>query len=432
MSDKPLHIDKKFTDQAWAGMRNLLDQEMPVPPGKRRRFMGFWWLGLVAVGLLVGAGYLFFGKKTATPTVTNQPIAGSVLPQFPHQIETSIIPDDESIASEELSAEIASTQAEAAPKIQSSNTGNKPKQCNSPLEKMSAGTLGKMNHQETEAFQGTLLEPALQLIASAAIPNASSNTLETPIPSEAVAISGMEPLPNYSIPAFAAPINNDIKVQAFLSKKPGWDWAIQANAIAVPNLTGGGFSVGVVADKYLLADKLSFEIGVGYAYLRQPVIANTFENSVFENASDNIIYENADLTSFDASGIALTTALRKNLNLHYLTVPIQINYCFAKRVCANVGFNTGILLSSPSDYTQDGILNANIWRKQSDFRTGTASKVSILDAAVTAGLGFRCSKSTSLHLDYLHGLRDVLPENHVGDYNRVIKIGVRIKLKSRY
>ncbi len=426
MSDKPLHIDEKFTDQAWEGMRHMLDQEMPVPPGKRRPFLVFWWLGLLAVGLLVGAGYMLFGKKAAAPVAPNQPIAGSSMSQFPQQIEASTMPNNEPIASEKMPADITPTQAKGTPRIQPSAIGNKLNKNNSSIGKALSGAERAMKNNNAE----TLLNSGLQSVESA-VSNDSSNTQGMPVLYEPVANSGINPLPNFLIPAFSSPLNSDLKVPAFSTKKIGWDWAIQANAIAVPNLSGGGFSVGVAADKYFVADKLSFGVGIGYTYLRQPIIANTFDNSVSENANDNIIYENAELTSFDATGVALTTTLKRNLNLHYLTVPIQINYCFAKQFSANVGLNTGILLSSPSDYTQDGILNNRIWQKQRDSKTGTTSKVSILDAAVTVGFGFRCSKRTSLHLEYLHGLRDVLPENNAGDYNRVIKVGVQYKLRSR-
>lgn len=81
MDKKDTH-DQKATDRGWLDMKMRLDQELPVVENRRRPIGGWLWFSLIFVGLLAGAGWLYFSgkgteKQPARPAEFSQPVAVS-------------------------------------------------------------------------------------------------------------------------------------------------------------------------------------------------------------------------------------------------------------------------------------------------------------------------------------------------------------------
>jgi hypothetical protein len=105
-------------------------------------------------------------------------------------------------------------------------------------------------------------------------------------------------------------------------------------------------------------------------------------------------------------------------------------YHIGKRWDANLGGSFGLLLSSSSVYVRDGLLYKVGFNSERADSNTTLAKVSLTDFAITGGIGFHINRTWGLQLNYVHGVKDILPDNSAGDYNRLIKFGFQYKLSS--
>ncbi len=420
MQDKSIHIDDKFTDRAWADMRSMLDKEMPMQPEKRRRLLGWWWFALLGIGLVAGAGYLAFGEKAATKkTIQSKPVASATLSPIMTESGPITPPITASIAENVVGSkankqQTATINFDKKQDFKKSNTPN-----SSGIELYEDRQLLSEKSADYQPFSDMVIVDSLQL--------------ETQDLNERTTLENSEYLALLSPVPLIEPAEKDLKVADYFAKKQGWSWALQASALAVPNFSGGGYSLEAVSSKALINNRLSINFGLGYAFLRQPINVFTENTSSSNDIANEVVYENSGAFVTEAIGLNGISINNKLLKLHYLTVPVQFSYRFSKRFSANAGAMVGLLLASKSDYTQDGILGS--FAKQNNdlvFGASTFSKVSSIEIAAIGGFGFVCSPNSSLHFDYVHGLTDVLPDNTVGDFNRLIKLGFKYKIGRRH
>lgn len=425
MQDKPLNIDEKFVDKAWSDMSILLDREMPVQVDRPRIGLGWWWLTLIGVGLLIGGGILFYGKKlNADPVVPTQPVAIATQPSTDNQSKLNSIPVELPASIVEAPSTISkSASSSQPPKIQKNNLTASGKAGNNSKSKLLSRSLettqnGLVSNDENSN------EPSQAALITGTKQSVQDNLAENPKHTE------IEQLGMLTIHPFETSLDNKLSVDARFATKNKIVWGIQSSWITVPNLAGGGFTVEAVGEKPL-SNRLSFEMGVGYAYLKQPIYAGVNAVNVSTSEQDGRIGYDSNFTSDLVSSPSIDTVYRnRHLDLHYLNLPVQVYYHLNNRLSFKAGVNAGVLMASRSSYTQSGLLENFGLANEKKSSAGRVFKVSIYDFAATAGISFRFNRAASVHFDYLHGLADVLPQNQVGDYNRLLKLGFRYNLNN--
>ncbi len=97
-------INPDWVEEGWSGMRQMLDQEMPVQ--QRRPFVWVWWgAALLAIG--IGTGWLLKDYADQRTVIRQLPVpsAGATAAQYP---ECSVATQETPLAGAEASAPIAS------------------------------------------------------------------------------------------------------------------------------------------------------------------------------------------------------------------------------------------------------------------------------------------------------------------------------------
>lgn len=427
MQEKRVHIDDKFTNQAWAEMRNLLDRELPVAEPRRRGLA--WWLAC-AVGLAVlagGAAYWWFGTQAQKDKV------GSALPiALSDKSQTGELPESQ--------PRVNKGSAEEAPtsivKKQALSPVSKP----SSAQKMSSGRNGRksltpisMHQLATESDNLLAAHPA-----TGQMPLEKTNIETTPLASTSVE-PGTQTEILFNLPSgipardFQLIENQMLANKTVASALPWakhWVWSLQGNGSAVTSLTGLGAGIEFGAEREL-SGRLSLRTGLGYDYLRQPIYAGVSVANTIGQAdpSGKVFYDNPGLSAENIFDVTLNDVDTRFLKLHYLTMPLNLACTIGKRWEANLGGILGLLLTSSSVYVQDGLLDRAGFGTAADSSTSAKpAKVALSDFAITGGVGFKLNRTWSLQLRYVHGMTDVLPDNNAGDHNRLIKLGIRYNL----
>lgn len=426
MQDKPLNIDEKFVDKAWSDMSILLDREMPVKVDRPRIGLGWWWLTLIGVGLVIGGGILFYGKKlSTTPVVSNQPIAIASQPSTDNQSKMSSNPVELPASIADTPSTISKSASSPQPqKNQKNNLTPSGKDADNSKSKLLSGTLKSTQNRLGSNDDNAINEHLKTTHISSTKQSVQDNLTENPKHTE------MQQLGMLAMHPFVNSFDKNLNVDARFATKTKIGWGIQSSWITVPNLAGGGFTIEAVGEKPI-NNRLSIEMGIGYAYLKQPIYAEVNAVNVTTSEQDGRIGYDSNFTSDLVSSPSIDTVYRNRyLDLHYLNLPVQVYYHLNNRLSVKAGINAGVLMASRSSYTQSGLLENFGLASEKKSSAGQLFKVSIYDFAATAGISFRFNRATSLHFDYLHGLADVLPQNQVGDYNRLLKLGFRYNLSS--
>jgi|GEM_PF-4927348 len=97
-----------------------------------------------------------------------------------------------------------------------------------------------------------------------------------------------------------------------------------------------------------------------------------------------------------------------------------------------MGLEAGVLLSSDSKFTSGGVLSLSKQNRDSSASGGGGKiSTSVFDFAALGGLNFRLTQGFSVRLGYKFGLKDVLPDNNFGDYNRMFLAGIRYDFRCK-
>ncbi len=434
MQDKRLLIDEKFTDQAWSKMSNLLDREMPVQLERRRRFAWWWLAALAGFVILAGAGFLFFAKKaTVTATAPPQPVAGVV--ERPSTSNPSIPKTEKPLPTNGNATTILPLRHE--PLLVTKNKPDAaismPKQNKSEVIQIVADKqpIGQSqasdfaSQKQTESFVAN--SAGFSEIAEVSDPVLASRTI-SPALLEASDIQVID----FSVP----PPTVSTSIKKLLSTR--WGYALEGAGMSTLTSPASGASLMAIAAKPLKNSRLSIETGFGYSYIQQPltIVVKGTTAPVFENigigSQSNANYGLKDnLDSYDASN-GVVTEYFQALKLHYVQVPVRLRYQISSRISMMIGMESAILLRSDSKYTSGGVLAFDNRNDESSSSASSGSiNTSVFDFAASGGLNCRLSKAWSVQLGYKFGLKDVLPNNNYGDYNRMFQAGIRYDFRGK-
>jgi len=420
MQDKQVHIDEKFTDQAWDEMRKMLDQELPVK--RQRRRFAWWWFTLLVGGTLLG-GTLLWRSQEQQPEplqpTQNQPVASATLP--PVKEESSDFEATTSALSNEVSEPDQTARIVAEKPSTFSNT-KKPVRSAKLKTKLSSTLPATAPHQFVAENSIQSSESIAKIEQQKQVENAAYRAFEQNL------------MPVLPTKTFDRQSQANKAVKPFLKQCQTCNFALQVSALTLPNFTSGGASVDFLAEKRLFGEKLKLGVGLGYTYLRQPIytgISYGFSSATSDTLG-KVIYANANNGAADELfDPAFSNFQSQVLQLHYLQMPVQISYQLTRRFSVNAGGAIGLLLSSKSEYVNNGVLNdlTNLGRAESKYLAGAAkSNITLFDFSLFGGLGCQLTKKASLHLDYVHGVKDVITLNRTNDVNRTLKLGLRYQL----
>jgi hypothetical protein len=438
MQDKDIHISKKFTNRAWGEMRKLLDEEMPAQDTGRRR-VGWWFLfiGLTA-GLAGGMVlYNFYTKKTpsspsSTPTEQKKldiPVAGITTPRNEISIaapanEPKI--GDKSFAKEPSARHIASNTAEKPDAVSTQKTFSHEGILPSSLSvQIVPNTLSPSTEESAMLAENNQLKVAPE----ASTPNPPVDLTQLP---------GLEllPLPDGKAFSFAATLPNG---------RP-FTWTAFGSGITGLTEQANGLAAGVLATRRVNDSRFSIESGLGYAFIQQPLTilftasAVSTPNSPAPGFNDYQAFLGESSINKQSGHQGYAAArLVKSLNLHYVNLPLAVNYRMTPAFRVQGGLNVGVLVYNSSNFATGGI-----WNRQSESITldeqeakalGQSGNIAPahlrnLDFAAVAGIGYRLTSRLDVNLQYQAGLTDIIPDNQSGDHNRLLRFSLLYLLKN--
>lgn len=436
MQDNRIHIDEKFTNHAWGEMSKLLAKEMPVQ-GQPHRRVAWWWFTMLALGLgLAVTGFWFWGKRLpATNTTPAHLVAEGNFETATKQASTAVTggaPSEKSkfaVLPKKKTAQVSQSASIVSHNQRPSTTGLLPTQ--------QAEVMNKLFDKQpvplgiTQAVTSTM--PSSTSVASlgenerGAIVEA--NKIEAPsqleIAESQLLSATSSQLPSVSVMAIDPFANN-------------WKLGIQADALTAVTNKAAGLSVKFLAAKSLENSRLSFETGLGYSYLQQPLQVVVSQYPVgLNSAGDSEVVYGTENVKDNQGGFSPQANVRTNysegLNLHYVVLPAQASFRLSNRFSVHAGVDAGILLASSSDITDGGLFKRSLELADFSFDAEQRSdiKVSLIDVAATGGVSYIILPALSLHAGYKLGFKDILPNNSANDFNRFVQLGIRYELSSK-
>ncbi|TAK32068.1 MAG: hypothetical protein EPO28_17915 [Saprospiraceae bacterium] len=409
-------IDRKFTDRAWAEMSQLLDREMPdAAPRQKRRIAGWWWL---LAGLSLGAGIaaLWFSslQEPESPPPVERPVA-QTQNRNEHQLSSPVA--ENSKATEPVATAAATPQ----PLKLSAATAATAKAPSRAIPFVAMGENPSPNARNSQS-------PAV------AIPAAKANDTE-PETRPSFTISGLASLPLARLPQHQPALRLSLAATAGGKLHP--EFLVYASALASPVSAGEGLAAGVLASFPLKNPRLSFESGLGYTYIRQPLSILAPEKDASGTApttdeSQLVVYGFEDLTAKATRLESSYLLATQDLGLHYAEVPVHLAFAASPKWQFFAGANILVLLESAPSFTHGGLLDAT---RQMDLANGSpfvngisSSTLRVLlsktDAQLLAGARYRLSRNLSLGLQYQMGMVDVVKSNRAADYHRLLRLSL--------
>ena len=375
MQDK-FNIDDQFRDMAWAEMAKTLDQEMPQK--KKKRF-AFYWLAAAGFAALLAA-FLFLPANNVD--IQSQKIE-SIQDKNENLVRKKDNTHRSTIASETANVEtnqIAPTKIKEFKTITSNK--NKKAQSNIVLKNetkliqniafsnesvlnIPEGNTDKVEPsfntiepaaQKIESKQQSLNEVTNSLSIAAQKKNQNSSKIKVdklPILTDYVNMQSTElDSPQFM---FLSKIS-DVTIKSEIEKK--WSFGFRANAFANNDFDKiQEFTLGTLIS-YHHSDKLDFYTGLGYTRRR---IKSKNSSPAFDSSAIEMVETSfPDSTgSFDPNGSTIdpnaSTANMSNeangltqfneVN-QYLDIPVGLRYKLNKKLIANLGIGSFILLNN--------------------------------------------------------------------------------------
>lgn len=409
-SDK---IDKAFTNRAWTDMRQLLDREMPTK--ERRRFPLWWWAGgstavLLTALLVWGLAWQIPFPQKALPK-ENNPLekapapapAGDILPSTP--VASVQVPQPAKLSDLRSAMEKTALAAPAQPTSIAKGEGNYEPQA------ASAAPLAELPRQPMAKLESKVANPALAALLPLPLP-----------PIQPASIRDAAPIPMLSA-------SNQI---------PGFrTLTFGVHGMYAQRTDGLGMDI---SRAFRLGNsRWSLSLGAGYTYLRRELFLLTADsigqgipvtfletnvNYAFQQFQENVFSEALSITH-----------RRQDIGLHYLELPLTLQWSGTSRFGLRVGVLPALLLAAAPDRASGGLLDhalRNTKAKSSQNMLQGRSKlvpVNNFDFQARGGISYRLTPQLEMALDYHHGLSDVLPDNAVKDRHRSWRLTLYLRPK---
>jgi hypothetical protein len=442
MQDKDLHINKKFTDRAWADMRRLLDEELPST--ERRRRFGWWWVlfGLAAFLTTGTAAVLYFSKKNQS------------LPSAPVKI-------DQPVALENKAQQATATLAQPTQSTESTATGSTAASIHAPQAgDPTTGTEGAARPGKTgpsaKALRGVgLPQPAGKSIEkSFDMPENNSEptileTMEALVDIEKEASEGMgHPLlPAEKIPGrklasldYEATFDSKLNVPSPPKSAP-IELSAYMGGLATPLNKANGADAGIAIGLPLGKSRFTLEGGPEYAFVQQPLFVLVAQSPAnlepsFVGEEEVIVSVNNEKISTESSqSYNSVTRVSESLQMHYANFPLSLKYKASPRISFHGGMNLGILLASSPGYTNGGVLRnlsdknlADEYNINADQLRSSGISLSGFDFSATGGVRYRLNYHLELDFQYRLGMRDLILSNTEKEYNRFFNLSLHYRL----
>ena len=455
MQDKNLHSDKKYTDQAWGKMKELLDQELPTQQNNKKPLIIFWAVSIGIAAMMAGI-YFFTTIMTPSPEINQgNKMANSTLPVNKDnlysnnnkeiQITTAITTNektDNTPNSKNSEHDIKKTENQAftgksnmdikenEQTLTQLTKNHGPEQVISP----STNSTGYTAPNDNEFSDNQLV-----MNAEKKIEQENSYSAEG-------AISSLEAL---SIPELMV---DQLIEPVFLTEKKREDIGnvLFASRLFTATSKTSGLNLGYARIIKTKNQKLNFQAGIAYNYIAQPIEYTfaeittpggstsspatqdlLYEISYAENTNLRLLASNGNYSEYaNASGSDIAF---NRLKLNYVSFPIQANVKKDK-FKFSAGVQPGILLLANNSSLDGGVLktfqsndNEDLFLSNdplSSLPDSTIPTLSNFDFAATVGLGYYLSPNIGIHLNYVHGVKDVIQHNTKNDFNRLIQLSM--------
>ena len=435
MQDKDLHINKKFTDRAWADMRRLLDEELPTT--ERRRRFGWWWVlfGLAAFLVTGTAAVLYFSKKQnqqTAPVKIDQPVA---FENKAHPATATLAKPTPTTENTAAGSPVASLHAPSAP-----GSTHLPSAKTTP----SAPALGDAPaHPTAKSIEKSLANaedssklPVLEAVAS--LENKEKEVAHgierTLLPAEKIPglnLAGLD---------YEATLNSMLKTPAPKKACP-IELSAYVGGLAAPLSPASGADAGLAIGLPLGNSRFTLEGGPEYAFVQQPlylVVAQSPVTNMGPASLEEEVFvsvDNEKISTESSQSYNSVTRVSESLQMHYANFPLSLKYKASPRISFHGGMNLGILLASSPGYTNGGVLRnlsdknlADEYNINADQLRNSGISLSRFDFSATGGARYRLNYRLELDFQYRLGMRDLILSNTEKEYNRFFNLSLHYRL----
>lgn len=432
MKQKNTNIDAAFIDEAWADMKQLLDQEMPVKKKKRR----FLWIWLFPIGLIAGLSSQYWGKGADTP-VSSFPISKNQMTQPVASLDKPTEKTEAPVLNTKTTTDkVVKSITPADPLLQETKTpktinpvkpeNKHPKEAIVP-DASKPQSLEKKPLQENSKINGTIDDKPKSQLQQAAIPNEPPNDNSTVIANETLdfpkrmtlpadLLPGLDFSPEYTSPVLTVP-------QPKLPSKR-WSFGVFGGYVFSNNTS---WQAGLLSE-VRLTPRWALQAGLSYTKLYiGDQQEQSFQNDLGLSLENDVeIPETADPGQNSPIGMeeeetqgatggatppqeTVSSTLFEIKNGHYLSLSLSAQYRLSPRWSLQSGVQGNYLLGY--SYTLNG---------QSAYSTNTGAlaaqesrnftqplnldQLNTFQYSIFGGIGFHINNRLRVFGHYYHGL----------------------------
>ena len=453
--------NQSLVDKGWGQMSSILDKEMPVEKDRRRPFL-WWFFGVAALLLVSFTGYVILDSdKNGAATDQEVPVAGLVNTKSANNQEdkkTDFSPSpSDNLSSEESQIKSSPAKAETG-SINSIPEINISKQASSANEDgIQASLSDKVEtakviqdqdrvEESTESSKDNEIQDENNLTpdeselseVKASLSTASSELTNAPA-RESFSYKSLSALDIMSLEKNESnfdyePLNTPKELKSNSRKI---DYRVYGGGLTETRspFLGGLAGIGV---ELPLSSKFSINAGLEYNYLnRSEIGTGRNEDRAVQYNTGGIFVGNplsnipplvGNNTFTEVNDLVFEEQIQ---DLHYIAMPIGVEYRFHPRWGVNAGFAVAYLASSRLSeaftvdlQSDDESMDTNeFYQVNTDSRDG----LNLWDFQFDTGIRFYVSRRIDISFNYRHGLTSVVgnPNNRAdlsSPANRVVEL----------
>lgn len=409
-------IDGAFTDHAWANMKAMLDEEMPVAapiPTNNTRRNGFLLALFLLIGFGVGVGTMFvYQQQQPIPAPPQQQQKAAELIPLAQVATPEKKPEEASHLVEGPPGAIAAVQAQQlAINSTTKSTYDKKLYTNSSsvLSQTSSTLSSEKQIRKSESVDSPVKEKSssIQLLEAPKTLNLETKAINK----KRIAIDELSLIPARLVTLAVA--DQDDKLDALaMPKKNRWQLSMYAgmHSLQFRQLTGLSGGIGV---SYRLDDRFLLRTGVGYSLFSDFAHKELDDISFFDDTQLLATGEDINLNSYSTVESNKKTAHLPIVRLEYLDLPVTLVFEASQRWRINMGVKASYLLSASDSgkfrdiYDGGGGFNPN---EPSNLKHSVDdvlySSIKKFDFATVLGFGYYPTPRVGLELRYNRGMVD--------------------------